>query len=456
MKEYDVIVIGSGSGMTIVDRALREGNKVALIDKGPLGGTCLNIGCIPSKMLIFPADRIMEINDSEKFGIKAEIKDIDFSKIMDRIRNTIKPSQEHMRKGIEQVPDLDFFETIGRFIDKYTLDVNGKKIKGKKIFISSGARPLIPPIKGIENCKYLTNENIFDLKKQPRSMLIVGGGYIAAEFGHFFSAVGTEVTIVQRGPRILRNEEPEISYMITKEMSKRMKISLNTEVVEVINNNDSYTLIGKNKKSNDKKEFSAETILIAAGRKSNADLLQVEKTDVKTNEKGYVIVNEFLETSQKNIWAWGDAIGKYMFRHSANDEVEVAWHNSIHKQKAKMHYHAIPHAVFSYPQIASVGVSEIEAKKSYDILVGYAKYSDVAKGQAMTEENGFAKAIVEKNSGKILGFHIIGPYAPILIQEVTNAMAIGGTVQHVAHGMHIHPALPELILRTFGNLRESN
>ena len=233
-----------------------------------------------------------------------------------------------------------------------------------------------------------------------------------------------------------------------------MNIYTSTEAIEVKKNKDGHTVIGKDKNTGKEQLIAAEKIMIAAGRKSNADLLQVEKTGVETDNRGFIKVNDYLETSQKNIWAWGDAIGKYMFRHVANNESEIVWHNFLHKQRIKMDYRVVPHAVFFHPQIASVGLTEGQAKKDYNILVGMAHYSDVAKGAAMVEENSFAKAIVEKNTGKILGFHIMGPYAPTLIQEVINAMAIGGNVSYLAHGMHIHPALPEFILATFGNLRE--
>jgi dihydrolipoamide dehydrogenase len=319
--------------------------------------------------------------------------------------------------------------------------------------LASGARPFIPPIQGIQECEYLTNDTVFDLMKQPKHLVIVGGGYIAAEFGHFFAAVGTKVTILQRGPRLVRNEEPEISALLFQEMKKRMTIHVNTEVNEVQKNNGGYTLVGRDVRTGERQEVTGETILLAAGRKSNADVLKAEKTGVKTDARGYIVVNNYLETSQSKIWAWGDAIGKQMFRHVANEESEIVWHNANHKQKVKMDYRVIPHAVFSYPQIASVGLTEMEAKQHYDILVGVARYSDVAKGEAMMEEHGFAKAIVEHNSGKILGFHIIGPYAPMLIQEVIDVMSLGGTVSHLAHGMHIHPALPEVVLRAFGNLQ---
>jgi len=454
MKTYDVIVIGSGSGGEIVDAAISHGMKVAWVDKGPLGGTCLNVGCIPSKILIHPADRIMEIQDAKKLGITAEIKDIDFHAIMERVQQPIQESREGMEKGIQHAENLDYYKGEGHFIKDYTLEIVGKEIQGEKIFLGSGARPLIPPIKGLDSVPYLTNENVFDLKEKPDSMVIIGGGYIAVEFAHFFSAVGTTVTIFQRGNRLIPNTEPEISELLKKQIEKRMRIYLNTEVLEVKKQGNEIIAIGKNSLTGKEVTVTAEKILVAAGRKSNADLLKVENTGVKTDTRGYIQVNEYLETSKKNIWAFGDAIGKAMFKHVANEEASVAWRNAVHDHKTKMDYHTIPYAVFTYPEISAVGMTEEEAKKNNKILVGSARYSDVAKGGAMMEHDGFTKAIVDKETGKILGFHIIGPYAPMLIQEVINAMALGGDISLLAHGMHIHPALPELILRTLGNLSE--
>jgi dihydrolipoamide dehydrogenase len=454
MKTYDVIVVGSGSGGEIVDAAVSHGMTVAWVDKGPLGGTCLNVGCIPSKILIHPADRIMEIQDAKKLGITAEIKDIDFHAIMERVRQPIQESREGMEKGIQHAENLNYYKGEGHFIKDYALEILGKEIQGEKIFLGSGARPLIPPIKELDSVPYLTNENVFDLKEKPDSMVIIGGGYIAEEFAHFFSAVGTTVTIFQRGNRLIPNTEPEISELLKKQFEKRMHIYLDTEVLEVKKQGNRITTIGKNSLNGKELTVTAEKILVAAGRKSNADLLKVENTGVKTDSRGYIQVNEYLETSKKNIWAFGDAIGKAMFKHVANEEATIAWRNAIHDHKTKMDYHTIPYAVFTYPEIAAVGMTEEEAKKNNKILVGSARYSDVAKGGAMMEYDGFTKVIVDKETGKILGFHIIGPYAPMLIQEVINAMALGGDIYHLSHGLHIHPALPELILRTLGNLSE--
>ncbi|HXZ94303.1 MAG TPA: FAD-dependent oxidoreductase, partial [Dehalococcoidia bacterium] len=197
MKKYDVIVIGSGCGINIVDEALAHGLSVALVDKGPLGGTCANLGCIPSKMLIFAADRIAEIQEAKKLGIEAEIRSINFNSIMERMRKAVRENQEHMKQELSLIEKLDFYEGGGHFVDDYTIEVTGKKIKGDKIFIASGSRPLIPPIKGLEDVAYITNETILQLKERPESIIIIGGGYIAVEYGHFFAAMGTRVTILE-------------------------------------------------------------------------------------------------------------------------------------------------------------------------------------------------------------------------------------------------------------------
>ncbi len=456
MKEYDVIIIGSGAGANLVNDALEHNKTVALVDKGPVGGTCLNVGCIPTKLIVYPADRIMEIREAKKFGITAEIKEIDFKAIMDRMRSNVKKSHDHIQEALEKAKDFDFYFGEARFTGDYTLEVNGQTIKGKTIFIASGARPLIPPIKGIDDVPYLTNESALQLTERPESMIIIGGGYIAVEFAHFFEAVGTTVTIIQRNQHLVPEEEPEIAELLQTALSRRMTVHTNTEAVEVRKSDGGITVMAR-ERGGKTMELAAQTLLIAAGRRSNADLLQVEKTGVKTNERGYIVVDDHFETTKSNIWSFGDAIGKKMFRHAANEEAELAWHNAVHGKKSRINYLTVPHAVFSFPEIASVGLTEAQAIKlmgKKELLVGKAMYTDVARGEAMMEREGFAKAVVLRKSGKILGYHIIGPQASILIQEVVNAMAADGNLWSVAKGMHIHPALSEVVLKAFGKLEE--
>jgi mycothione reductase len=455
MKKYDAIVIGSGCGLNIVEEALAHGLKVALVDKGPLGGTCANLGCIPSKMLIFAADKVVEIQESKKLGIKAEMKKIDFNFIMERMRISVSESQVQMRQGIAISEELDFYEGEGHFTGNYTISVNGEEIKGDKIFIASGARPMIPPIKGLDKVDFLTNETLLQLREKPESMIIIGGGYVAAEYSHFFAAMGTKVTILEMADRLVLSEEPEISELLKAELSKRMDVNTQVQAEEISSGTQGIIVQATDLKNGGKKKYNAQKILVAVGRRSNADLLKIENTDIKLDKKGFISVNDYLETNVKNIYAVGDANGQQMFTHVANRESVLAVQNALHGNELKMDYSAAPHAVFSHPQIASVGLTEEAARKNHKVSVGRAKYFDIAAGEAMMETNGFAKAIVDEKKGILLGFHVIGPDAPVIIQEVINAMAIGGSIDHIQAGMHIHPAASELIMRTLSNLETS-
>jgi len=456
MKNYDVIVIGSGAGAIISDEAAAQGLKVALIDKGPLvGGTCLNWGCIPSKMLIYTADRIVDIEEAKKLGIEAEVKNIDFHYVMERMRKSRQDSQVHIRQGLQESENLDFYEGEGYFIGDRLLEVSGEKLKGGRVFIASGSRPFIPPIKDSENVDYLTNESVLELKERPDSLIIIGGGYIAVEFGHFFAAMGTEVTILEMAERLVLPAEPEISELLKSELTKRMGVYTNALAEEVKESERGVVVVTKDTNTGKRREFTAQRIMMAVGRRSNADILKVENTGVETDKKGFIKVNEYLETSRQDIFAIGDANGQQMFRHMANREAEIVAQNAFYDTKIKVDYSAVPYAVYSYPQIASVGLTETKAREDYAILIGRTKYFDIAKGEAMMEKQGFAKAIVEKDSSRILGFHIIGPYAPELIQEVVNAMTSGGGMEELDQGIHIHPALSELVQYTLSNLEES-
>jgi len=455
VKTYDVVVIGSGSGAMIVDAALRQGLRVAMVDRGPLGGTCSNVGCIPSKMLIVPADRVMEIREAEKLGIKASVDEIDFPGIMQRMRALRASGQRAMREGLARASNLDFYEQEGFFVDERTLQVGDQQIRGDKVFIVAGTRPLVPPVQGLDQIPYLDNGSVFELDERPDSIAFIGGGYIACELAHFFSAMGSDVIILGRNERLVPEEEPEIAELLQQKMSERMQVHTSTEVLEVRRNGQGYVLIGRDRRSGQLHQFEAEQVVVATGRQSNADRLQVENAGIATDGRGFIQVDEFLETSVPNVWALGDVIGKPLFKHVANREAVLAWHNSQHEEKVPVDYDAVPHAIFTYPEIASVGLREAEARQTGDILVGRARYSDVARGIALMEEDGFAKVIVDGRDRRLLGFHIVGSQASILIQEVINAMATGGSAATLSLGMHIHPALTELVLAAMGNLKPS-
>jgi mycothione reductase len=455
MKTYDIIVIGSGAGNIVADQALNHNFTVALIDRGPIGGTCLNLGCIPSKMLMYPADRIMEIREASRLGITAEILSVDFSGIMERMRHTISRYREKMTRELKQLSGLDFYEEEAHFIDDYTLNVGKDKIKGHIIVIAVGASPKVPPVQGLEEIDYLTNESLLDLTRSPESLIIIGGGYIAVEYGHFFAAMGTDVTLLETSDRLVQSQEPEVSELLERKLGSRINLHTNTEAVDAYLSNGLCTVIGKDKNHGRKKRFKAQRILVASGRMSNASGLKVANTGIDMDDRGYILTNQYLETSKKNIWALGDITGRGMFRHAANYEASVVIESIFHGTKRKMDYSKVPHAVFTYPEIASVGLTESEAIERFGadaLLTEHVKYGEVARGEAMMEKDGFAKVIVHKDRGTVAGFHIIGPHASILIQEVVNAMAGENGLSYLKTSMHIHPALTEIIQNIFRNI----
>jgi len=453
-SKYDVIVIGSGAGMAIVENAINAGLRVALVDKGPAGGTCLNVGCIPSKMLVSVADRVMEIREAQRFGIHAVIESIDFGQVMKEMRDAVLPEHKQIHAALLQEERMDYYEGTGHFVKHHELAVNNDRIQGEKIFIAAGSRPAIPDIEGLDRIAYLTSETLLQLEQLPKSLVIIGGGYIAAEYGHFFSALGTEVTIVQKRGRLLPGEEPEISEILGFDFSRRMNLYTHAEVTSVWPTDAGCSLRMEVEGQAQSTLLSTERVLVAAGRRSNADLLEVEQAGIQTDANGFIRTDQYLQTSRKGIWAFGDANGRQMFTHTANAEAEMVWDNAMNGEQEAINYEIVPRAVFTYPPVAAVGLTAEQAGKTHEILVGTARYSDVAKGMALREDRGMAKVILEKESFKLLGFHIIGPHAPILIQEVVNAMAIGGQLGALFSGQHIHPAMTELIPKTFSNLSE--
>ena len=459
MKEYDLIAIGSGSAMEIVN-AMEQDNpnlKVAVIDKDQPGGICLTRGCIPSKILLYPAELVSTIERAGEFGISVDLKNVDFRAVMERMRRLINADIDRMRRGLTHTTNLDYYNTVAEFVAPYTLKVGKETIKSNMILLCTGSKPAIPAIEGLENVRYHTSDTILSMNRLPRSIAVIGGGYIAAEYGHFFSAMGSEVTVIGRNRQFIPEEEPEVSALARKELQKHMTIITNHEVRKVENTSAAKKkLVAVDRETGKEIEVTAEEILVASGRGPNTDVLHPEKAGIRTDEKGWITVNEYLETSQPNVWAFGDADGRYLFKHVANYEAMLVYYNAVQKRGIKVDYHAVPHAVFTYPEIASVGLKEKEAVEKYgksNLLIGIQRYEDTAKGLAMGLRMYFAKVIVESTKMEILGAHIIGPYASILIQEIIDLMYTPTrSAEPILEGMHIHPALSEVVQRAFASL----
>ncbi len=452
MEHFDVIVIGAGSGLNISSAAAQKGLKTAIVESGPMGGTCLNRGCIPSKMIIHSADVAEMIGKARDFGINSKGHSIDFKKITCRASHLVDEDSKNIEKSIRADKNITLFKTHGKFIGYKTLKVGNKTITGDKIIIAAGTRSFTPPIEGLDKVDYMTSTEALRLKKLPKSLTIIGGGYIAAELAHFYGALGTKVTIIQRNNLLVPNEDKEIAEAFTKIFSKKYKVLLRHNAVKVFKKNSKIITVVQDKKGN-KKNIISEKLLVAAGRVPNTDILDVAKTGVKLDKKGYIKSNSYMETTAKNIWALGDICGKYLFKHSANLEAEYVCNNALGKQKKKVDYNAMPHAIFSSPQVAGVGSTEEALReKKISYLVGRKKYIETGMGTALNDKEGFVKILVDKKTRKILGCHIIGTDASTLIHEVIVAMKSNQKVDILTDAVHIHPALSEVVQRAVWNL----
>ena len=456
MDKFDLIIIGSGAGLNIVDQAVEAGLNVALVENGPLGGTCLNRGCIPSKMWTYPADVVREIGEASAVGVNALVDGLDFDMIRRRTWDLVLEDREHMEEAIRADPRMELFPTTGRFVGDKALQVGDRTIKAPNVVISAGARSNIPLIPGLADVPYKTSETIFDITRLPKSMILLGGGYKSCEFGHFFSAMGVDVTIIQRNVRLLPEEEPEVSFVVNKVLGRHARVMTNQAVTEVRRSVEGITIIHTDRATGRTEQKEAEMLFVGTGMRSNADQLDVRAAGVETDPDGYVLVNQFLETNVPGVWALGDITGRHMFRHTANYESQVVWYNMNTKDKASTDEHAIPHAVYTYPTVGSVGLTEADAKvNGLKYLIGVNRYANVAKGRAMADEDGLVKVIVEKGTRRILGAHIVGKGADLLVQQMVYLMNAGDqSYLPMAHSQVIHPALSEVLVGALGRLTD--
>jgi len=456
--DYDLVIIGTGTATSLIEPFLHRDpeGRIAVIDRNTPGGICLTRGCIPSKLLLYPAEMLHTMKQGSEFGIDATVNDIDFPGVMQAMRDNIGEDIETLRQGLQQAEQVDYYRDVARFVEPYTLAVGDTTIRGDMIVLCTGSKPAIPPIEGIDDVAFHTSSTLLDLTERPDSMVIVGGGYIAAEYGFFFSQMGTDVTIVGRNPQFLPAEEPEIAAVAQQKLMEHLDIVTNTEVRAMSSTGGDVTVTAVNRDDGSEVSFEASEVLIATGRAPETDILEPEKGGVEVDEHGWIVVDEHMQTSQPNIWALGDATGRHLFKHVANHEVEVVYHNALLGHDLSADYHAVPHAVFTSPEVAAVGMGEQEAIEKYGedgILVGMHRYEDTGKGDAMHVTDAFVKVIVEREELRILGAHIVGPMASVLIQEIITQMYTPGRQVHpLLQAMHIHPALPEVVQRACSNL----
>lgn len=450
IERFDVAVIGGGSGLTAAHFALEDGKSVALVEAQPeaLGGTCVNWGCLPTKGLVASADVMRTIRGAGKFGIELDQSSVraDIGRIMRSIREARAERARGVRKWVEE--SMSPFFGRGRFADEKVIEMeDGRRLTAEKIFLATGARAAVASIEGLDEVEFLTNESALELEEMARSLVIVGGGYVGCEFGHFFEAMGCEVTIVHPDPERLLDEDDEIGEVFTKAFGERVRLELGARVTKV--ERSGAGVCATYRRGGEEGMVEAERVMIATGRRPNTDGLGLERTGVRVDEKGWIEVDDRLRTDHEDIYAYGDCIGRAMFKHTSSYEGKLAYGNAQGGDRV-VSYEANPHAVFGEPEVASVGLTERACReRGLEYEAASVSYDGIAKGEILGSPAGLAKAIVERGTGRILGFHIAGPEAAILVQEVVFAMSRGLTADAVRDAIHIHPSMPELVQKVF-------
>ena len=463
MKQYDVIILGTGAANIVADAALAQGKRVAIVERGRFGGTCLNRGCIPTKILVAAANAVREIRDAARIGVKARDVSLDWDLVGRRMRKKIDESPK-IQAYYEQFPNVDTYNGTASFVDNHTVEValnagGQETLTAETVLIGTGARTNVPSVPGLEEAGYVTSETFFAdafPKKPYRSLLIIGGGPIGCEFAHIFSAAGTQVTLVQHNVRLLPKEEEEISAFLQDQFRHLgVTLLLNKETIQVRREGDRKILRVRDHATGEETETAAEEILVAPGIRPMTELLHLERTDVATDAKGYILTNEFLETTARGVYALGDVNGFAPFRHKANHEAEILAHNLYSGKEPEewrwVSYDWVPAVTYTYPEVAHVGLTEAQARKQgYTVEVARNHYSTAAKGYALgfepdAPDDGFVKLVLDQQTKDILGVHIAGPEAALLLQPFLN--------QHTC-GVHVvRPIHPDIASPTVARLR---
>jgi mycothione reductase len=454
MADLDLLIIGTGSGNTFLTHRF-EGWRVGIVERDVFGGTCLNRGCIPSKMLVVPANRVVEADDARRLGVSFAPPTTDWRGTRDRIFGRIDPiaeGGEDYRRGQDHV---ELLLGDARFTGMRRVEVSGPdgtvEVEADRVVLAAGARPHLPEIDGLAGTPFHTSDTIMRIDEPPEHLIVLGGGYIAAELGHVFAAFGSKVSVVHRGERLVRHEDTDVSARFTEQFGRRAFLHLSTEVASVSHDDGVFTLELDRRHpdgSTAGEVVRGDALLVATGRVPNGGQLRVDRTGVTLDDGGYVVTDDTLWTGVDGIWALGDVRNPRQLKHLANQEARVVGHNLLHPEAPqRIHQDVIPHAIFSDPEIGAVGEREVDLDaRRHPYRVGRCDYAGIAYGWALEDTTGFAKILVCEETGLILGGHIIGYQAATLVQQLAQAMAFGITAERLAREqLWTHPALPELI-----------
>ena len=445
MQHFSLAIIGSGSGNVVVPEDPARG-PVAIIEAGAFGGTCINRGCIPSKMLVYTADVAAGVRRAPEFGIGAALTEVDWPAIRDRIFARVDRISADGRRARAESGQVTLFEGHARFAGPRELVIDGtnpvSRITADRIVLATGATPVVPPVIAGSGVEFYTSDTIMRIDELPARMVIVGGGYVGTEFAHVFSALGVDIRLVNRGPALLENFDPVISGRFTALARQRWDVRLSATITGVRRRGGEVVVVLA-----DGTTVTGDLLLVAAGRRPDTGDLGLDLAGVRLRDDGRIQVDAFGRTTAEGIWSLGDASSPFELKHVANAEARVVAHNLSCPDDLRTFRHDwVPSAVFTDPQIATVGarLQDLAGKKPY--VEAVQAYSGTAYGWALQDTSGICKLYADPATGKLLGAHILGYQASLLIQPLVQAASSGQRVAELARGQYwIHPALSEVV-----------
>ncbi|MFD3683012.1 mycothione reductase [Streptomyces sp. NPDC058613] len=446
MRHHDLVVIGAGSGNAVIDESF-AGLDVAVVEEKWFGGTCLNAGCIPSKMLAYAAHVAETVRGAGTYDVDAELRAVRWRELRDRVFGRLDADREEGRRGRVRSGFVTVYEGRAHFTGPRQLRIGlpdgALDISAEQIVVAAGGRPLVPAPVAASGLPYETSDTVMRVDAPPRRLAVLGGGYIAAELAEVFAAAGSSVVIVEKEDRLLGPQDETVAERFTELVRSRYDLRLGREVTTVGGRPGALRLT-----LDDGSTVEADMLLVAAGRVPNSDRMNLEAAGIRTHDDGRIVVDAHQRTTADGVFALGDICTPVQLKHVANREAEVVSHNLRHPDDLASADHGnVPAAVFTRPQIASVGATEQDCRdRGVDYLAGTARYADVAYGWAMEDATGFCKVLAEPGTGRLLGAHLMGPQAPTLIQPLVLAMALGTDASTLARAPYwIHPALTEVV-----------
>lgn len=443
--KFDTIVIGTGqSGPAMAHELASAGRKVAVIERGDFGGSCVNFGCIPTKAYVASARMAHHARSGAEYGVGVGDVTVDLKRVKARKDEIVKGSTEGVEKSLRGNDNITVIEGHARFVGPKQVKVNDDNLTAEQIIINVGARANVPPIDGLDSVPWLSATDALELEEVPEHLAIVGGGYIGMEFAQMFRRFGAEVTVIQRGERVLVNEDEDVSAGVREILeAEGVNVLTGTEPASVAKSDGGVKITLKGAAG---KEIQADHLLIATGRTPNTDTLGVKEAGIKLDERGYIKVNERLETSIEGVYALGDCNGRGAFTHTSYNDFEILRDHLLGDDKRRLSDRIEAHAVYIDPPFARIGMTEAEVRKR-DIraLKGKLKMKGVARARLVGQTRGFMKVLIDEESGRILGAAILGLHGDEVIHSLLDVMYADKPYTVIRDAVHIHPTVSELV-----------